>query len=697
MMSVQAATAPDTPALTVDDYALSYATPTGPVRILDDITLAIGRGEVLGLVGESGSAKSSLANAIMRDLPGKVAHEAGTIRLAGETLMGLADADLQALRGTRMAMVFQNPSTTLDPVQSLGDALIETLRRHLPLDAAAARARAVELMEMVGLPDAARMLTRYPHEVSGGEKQRVVLALAFACDPELILFDEPTSALDATTAATLLDLFRDLQQRTGVAALFISHDLGTVAEIADRVAVIYGGRIVEEGVADVVLRSPKHPYTQALLASLPRPSDTRTGRPLATTGARPAPRRGDPPPCIYSASCPHHLAEICDARPVHLEAHGDHAVACARVARGEALEAAPAEGVRHPAMDETVPVLDIRDLTVTYDRPRLLDRLRGRSDTKVLAVNGATFSLARGETLGLVGESGCGKSSLARALSGLTPFSGHLALDGTAFPQIDAAYRARVQTIFQNPDSSLNPRHSIGTILSRPLRLFRPDLDAAGRRAETAAILERVRLPADYASRSPHQLSGGEKQRVAIARALAANPDVIICDEITSGLDAAVQASIVTLLRRIQAETGTALLFITHDLAILRHIADRVAVMYLGEIMEVRAVAGLDAPPYHPYTEALMSSSPSVDPWSQTRRVRLTGSLPTRSARLAGCPFETRCPRRLGAVCASEPPPRRHPSPDHEILCHIDTGTLAAAAPVWRFSLPGDPETETAS
>ncbi|RAI01966.1 ABC transporter ATP-binding protein [Acuticoccus sediminis] len=671
------------PVLSIRDYALSYKTASGPVRILDDVTLTIGRGEVLGLVGESGSAKSSLANAIIRDLPGRVAHEGGEILLSGENLTTMGETALEAVRGKRIAMVFQNAGAALDPTQTLGSHLEELLARHAGLEGAAGRARAKELIAMVGLPDPDAMLTRYAHEVSGGEKQRIVLALAFACNPELILFDEPTSALDATTAATLLDLFRELQAKTGVSGLFISHDLGTVAEIADRIAVIYGGRIVEVAEPGPLFAAPRHPYTRALLASLPRPSDTRTGRSLDISGARPAPRRGTPPPCIYSGSCAYHRPEICDAAPVRLHDMGERRVACARA---EEIAGQPDAGSAHgtePGDIRPVRVFEGSGLRVTYGRDRILDRLTGRS-RKVRAVNDVGLTLNRGETLGLVGESGCGKSTLARALVGLIPFEGEVKLDGITVASIDRAYRGRVQMVFQNPDNSLNPRHSIATLLSRPLKLYR-GLSPGERRAEIGRILERVRLPADYAERYPHQLSGGEKQRVAIARAIAAQPEVIICDEVTSGLDAAVQAAIVALLAEIQRDTGCAMVFITHDLAILRHVAHRVAVMYLGEIVETRSVASLDETPYHPYTEALMSSSPSIDPMSETRRIRLTGTLPRRTERLAGCPFESRCPRRVGDICATTPPPWREARPDHGLLCHIPIDELKNAPPVWRF------------
>lgn len=671
------------PVLQISDYSLSYGPRDRSIRILENVNLSIAPGEVLGLVGESGSAKSSLAYAIMRDLPGQVAHESGSIFLKGENLLEMSEAELQQRRGSKIALVFQNASTALDPTQSFGAHLVETIRRHRGGTARQAAIRVRELFDLVGLPDPDLMLTKYAHQVSGGEKQRVGLALAFACEPDLILFDEPTSALDATTAAGMLDLFRSIQEKTGVSALFISHDLGVVSEIADRVAVIYGGRIVEEAALPDLFERPMHPYTRALMASLPRPSDTRTGRHLAASVGAPAPRLGPPPACNFAHRCRFHDAEICDAAPVVLKSCGDRRLACVRPEIVAEHSNGSAFAARPPTPDRLM--LEARDLTVTIRQGGGIGGLLGRAKRNVHAVNEVSFKLYQGETLGLVGESGCGKSSLARALADLWAFEGGLWLDGAPVTAFDHAYRAAVQIIFQNPDSSLNPRHAVSTILSRPLKLYRRELDQAARHKEVAALLRRVGLPAEYAQRYPHQLSGGEKQRVAIARAIATRPKVIICDEITSGLDAAVQASIIGLLREIQSSAGVSMIFITHDLAILRHIAHRVAVMYLGELVETCSIDALDTAPYHPYTEALLSSTTTVDPIASVRRVRLSGSLPMRTARLAGCCFESRCPRRLGEICAQQRPPVWTPESDHAIACHLAPETLQSVPPVWHY------------
>jgi peptide/nickel transport system ATP-binding protein len=675
------------PVLEIEDYSLSYATPQGQIRVLDGINLSVAKGEVLGLVGESGSGKSSLAYAILRGMPGQVAHEQGAISFQGQDLVNCNERQLQKVRGNRIAIVFQNAATALNPTQTLGEHVVEVLRRHRGMDRPSASARVLELFNMVGLPDPDAMLSRYAHQVSGGERQRVVLATALACDPDLILFDEPTSALDATTAASMLDLFGELQERTGVAAIFISHDLGVIANIAHRVAVIYGGRIVEESDTKTLFDSPRHPYTRVLLESLPKRSKDKDGQPLVTLrGAGPR-RSGLVPACVFCDRCPFHQAE-CEVAQVRLgPASGGHRVACIRWQETRGLPLAQQDAVPRAHLPSDDPVLDAQSISVLIGRLPFLGGLFGAGRGQVHAVNDSSIVLNRGETLGLVGESGCGKSSLAQAMVGLRRFTGTVKLDGDLVAtggQVDKAYREKIQIIFQNPDSSLNPRHRVAQLLERPMALYRGDLDRRARRIEVENLLKRVRLPAEFAQRYPHELSGGEKQRVAIARAIAARPAVIVCDEITSGLDVSVQAAIVELLREIQFETRVALLFITHDLQLLRHVAHRVAVMYLGEIVEERATSGLDLSPYHPYTEALLSSVPSTDGDVDVRRVRLSGNLPTRTTPTIGCPFDSRCPRRIDERCATQRPPSRTPTTDHHISCHLSEEKLRNIPPIWR-------------
>ncbi|TCR64192.1 ABC transporter ATP-binding protein [Bosea sp. BK604] len=529
--------------LDIAGYNLDYATPTGFTRALDAVTLSIGGGEVLGLVGESGSGKTSLAWAIMRYLP-QSAREAGGIRLRDKDLIAASPAEIGAIRGRRIGMVFQDPSTSLNPTLPLGEQLAEVLERHRGLSRKQAWAEGEAMLARVGLKLPAQMMRRYPHEASGGEKQRVVIATAFACQPECIIFDEPTTALDVITACQILDLFAELQAETGVASLYISHDLALVSRVATRVAVIHRGRIVEQGAVAQVFAAPSDAYTQKLLAAVPRP---------------------------------------------------DHRL----------VETTPDPAAK--------PLVEVEKLSVHYGRKPFLAKLLGREGTRFTGNREVSLAVQPGEILGIVGESGSGKSTLAKALTGLNPFEGGLRFDGRPIAGIgdmDRAYRRDVQIIFQHPDSSLNPRQRIREILSRPLALY--GKPGQGRGAEAIGdLLEQVRLPRSYAERYPHQLSGGEKQRVAIARAFASQPRLVICDEITSALDVSVQASVIELLVDLQRRHGTAYLFITHDLNLVRQIAHRIAVMYRGDLVELVDVAALPAGASHAYTRSLLDAVPA--------------------------------------------------------------------------------------
>jgi peptide/nickel transport system ATP-binding protein len=512
--------------LAIEDYALGYRGPRGVAAVLQDITLAIAPGEVLGLVGESGSGKTSLAAAIMRALPRNAREGGGRLVLEGRDLRTADAAAIRKVRGRRIGFVFQDPAAALNPTLTVGRQLGEVLRLHRGLRGRALHAACVEALARVGLraPDA--LLRRYPHQVSGGEKQRVLIAAAFAARPALVIFDEPTTALDVITGARILDLFARLRAETGVAALYISHDLALVSRVADRVAVLERGRIVEQQPARRIFAAPTADYTRRLVAAVPRPDRT-----LPT------------------------------------------------LAPGAAL-------------------LQIEGLSVTYARARLF------APRAAPTVRDVSLTVHRAEILALVGESGCGKSTVARAITGLVPFAGTLRLDGRAVSRIGRAERRAVQIVFQHPDASLNPRHTVATQLARPLRLY------GGARAEIARLLERVRLPADYAGRYPHQLSGGEKQRVAIARAFAARPALVVCDEITAPLDVSVQAAVVELLLDLHREQGTAYLFISHDLNLVRQIAHRIAVMQAGTLVDVLTPEAIAAGAGAPYTRELIAASP---------------------------------------------------------------------------------------
>jgi len=536
--------APDltmSPILDIAGYCLDYATPTGFKRALDNVTLHIAKGEVLGLVGESGSGKTSLAWAIMRHLPAS-AREAGRIALTDKDLLTASSSEIDAIRGARIGMVFQDPSTSLNPTLPLGEQLAEVLVRHRRLTRRQAWSEGESLLAKVGLKTPAAMMHRYPHEASGGEKQRVVIATAFACQPECIIFDEPTTALDVITAGEILDLFAELQAETGVASIYISHDLALVSNVCNRVAVIHHGKLVEQGPIRSVFTAPTHPYTRGLLAAVPQPDQRLVEMPLDTTSKA---------------------------------------------------------------------LLEVENISVRYGKKPFLGRLLGRKNTQFAGNHAINLSVQPGEILGIVGESGSGKSTLAKALTGLNPFEGEIRFGGRpvrGLKDMDTAYRRDVQLIFQHPDSSLNPRQRIHEILSRPLVLY-----GEGRAADASRIaemLEQVRLPASYADRYPHQLSGGEKQRVAIARAFASRPRLVICDEITSSLDVSVQASVIEILVDLQRLHGTGYLFITHDLNLVRQIAHRIAVMYRGELVELIAAADIATSAKHDYTRALISAVP---------------------------------------------------------------------------------------
>ena len=668
--------------------SVGYRTARGLLRVLDGVDLSIPPGTVVGLVGESGSGKSTLAYAIVRYLSDNARVLGGSVTLDGEDLLEATEHRLRELRGAAVGMVYQDPAAALNPTLRLGEQLTEGLRRHGRLGRKEAAARGARLLDLVRLPDPAFLMRRYPHEGSGGEKQRVLIAMALAGRPKLLVFDEPTTALDATTAAGILDLIRGLQEETGAAVLYITHDLGNVARVAQRVNVIYAGRIVEEGHVDDVLRRPRHPYTRVLMASVPNPWRGGAGRRLTSFAGLPPDLAVPPAGCIFQDRCPFADGR-CRTETVHLPAAGDHRVAClhAEETAGRPLAPPPGAAPAGEARAPGEPLLQATGLGVEYGRRSFVEQVLRAPSERVQALVDVDLAVGRGETVGLVGESGCGKSTLARALVGLAAFRGTIRMGGKpvrAPSDMDDAYRRAVQIVFQHPDLSLNPRMTVGEIVGRPLRLYE---GTAGKELDgrVAGLLEEVRLPARYARRRPHELSGGEKQRVAIARAFGPRPSLVICDEITSGLDVSVQASILNLLAELQDRLGTAFLFISHDLNLVQHFADRIVVMYLGRVVERRAAAGGRlVPPFHPYTEALLSAVPVPEPGLEARRVRLEGPLPSPKDPPPGCCFTTRCPRRLGPECDGERPALAEVGPGHRLACHIPLPELAAVEPIWR-------------
>jgi peptide/nickel transport system ATP-binding protein len=676
------------PVLDVRDLSVAYRAGGGDVQAVRRVSLRVHAGETLALVGESGSGKTSLAFAVMRHLDANGRVSGGTIRFRGEDLLALPPAALRHLRGSRLAMVYQDPQTALNPAFPVGEQVAEVLRTHLGLARAEARRRTVERLAQVSLPHPAQVYGRYPHELSGGQQQRIVIAMAFACNPELLLMDEPTTGLDVTTEARILDLIAELKARHRSAILYITHNLGVVARFCHRVAVMYAGELVEDGPVERVFARPLHPYTRGLLACVPRLSASKHAAPLAAIGGR-LPSLVDPPRgCIFEPRCPERVPVCAERAPEAAPVPGGGTVRCHRWAElppfrppGDAAAGAPGPDAPAPEL------LHVDALRCHYPlRRTLADVVQRLAPRLVRAVDEVSLEVARARTLALVGESGCGKTTLGRAVVGLLePVGGRIGFAGADATAVARRrprdLRRRIQIIFQNPDATLNPQKTVGQTLARPLALF-GRAAGAGRQERVRELLRAVHLPEAYAARYPHELSGGEKQRVAIARAFAAEPELIVCDEPLSALDVSVQAAVLNLLVDLQRRSATGYLFISHDLSVVRYLADRVAVMYMGKLCEVGSADALFAPPYHPYTEALLSAIPLPDPGLVQRVVRLEGPVPSPVDPGPGCRFQSRCPRKLGAVCETEPPPAREPAPGHVIFCHIPLEELRRVPPV---------------
>ena len=676
----------------VADLGLAYRDGDGWLQVLHGVSFTVAKGEIFGLVGESGCGKSSVAYQLMGyRLPGSRLLT-GRVMFDGDDLLRLSRPALDHLRGNRISFVPQDPTTALSPGMRVGDQIAEVLHHHHVTDSRrAARERAVELVRSVGLPDPPRIAHRYPHQLSGGQQQRVIIAMALACGPDLVVLDEPTTGLDVTTQEQILELLRELQARHGMSMLYVTHDLGVLSEIADRVGVMYAGHMVEVAPTAVLFGHPRHPYTRGLVASIPQlgMSHRQAGRPLRGLLLR----EELPSGCAFYPRCD--FAEpSCAANRQSLTSVADsHVVACQRwqdlaspaaVATDQAGETAAAEAAVGP------PVLSLEKVSLRYrGQVELLDRLRGKRRMPV--VHDVSFTIERGETFALVGQSGSGKSTIARAISGLiAPVAGAIVFEGRPLPgsvrRRSRDLRRRIQYIFQNPDASLNPRVRIGSILARPLEIFF-ELDRAGVRERVEGSLHDVRLDPSYAARYPDQLSGGERQRIAIARALATDPVLLLCDEILSALDVSVQANILELLRRLKRETEVAMLFISHDLAVVRSLADRVGVLFHGHLVEAGYVDEVFQPPFHPYTYSLLMAVPSIGRERPTPSRRSEPAVAPADDR--GCAFAGHCPWQLGKICEEEAPPWREAGCSLRVRCHIPLDELTRQA-VWRPTAPPD-------
>jgi len=674
------------PALQIERLSVSFATPRGEVRALREVSLEIEAGEVFGIAGESGSGKSTLAYAIMRDLAPNARVAGGAIRFAGEDLLGLAPDALRRIRGRRIAMVYQDPKSALNPSMRIGPQIAEVLEIHALASRPGAAARALELLALVNIPDPPAVARAYPHQLSGGMQQRVVIAMALAGDPALLIMDEPTTGLDVTTQARILELVADLRHDIGAAILYISHDLAVIAQVSDRVGILYAGELVESAPAAPLFHRPAHPYTRGLLDALPDIDLARAFRPIR--GRLPDLTRR-PEGCVFAPRCDF-LEDACTRAQPPMATVGESHVA--RCLRWETAMAAPPmrqERRLGAASGEiAAAVASVRNLTKHYDEPGALTRWLGLARPPVHALDDVTLEVRGGEVLALVGESGCGKTTLGRlVLRLLAPTSGAVTVrrrQSGAEVTSDAEFRRVVRIVFQNP--SLNPMKRVAAILDRPLAI--QGVPRRARRLRVRELLEAVRLDAGYLHRLPRALSGGEKQRVAIARAFATGPELVVLDEPLSALDVSSQASVVDLLTELRSRLDATYVFISHDLSLVRHLADRIGVMYLGRVVELGTVDEVFRPPYHPYTRALLSSIPVPDPSVRAPTVRLEGTVPSARRPPSGCRFHTRCPSKLGRICEEVEPPLQNADGTHWLACHIPLEDLRREPPVRPASEP---------
>ena len=652
------------PALELRDLEIIYRVRGRPREVVRGISLTVERASSYGLVGESGCGKSTVALSIVRYLPRNGVVTAGAIEVAGRNVLVLRGEPLRLYRRDVVSMVYQNPGSALNPTIRVGRQVAEVFKLR-GADREEARARSIAALREVHIADPDSVLRRYPHQLSGGMQQRVVIAMSLATDPSLLILDEPTTGLDATVEAEVLDLITELQARHHTAVLFISHNLGVIRKMCRKIGVLYAGELVEEGPTEELLQDPHHPYTVGLLRCIPRGGVRKDLKKLDTIRGFLPPIGAPLPACVYVERCA--LArDICSLeKPVDSQVTADHRSRCHFHNEAQQLPQETGVSETHAGVDRGgMPLLQVEGLTKTF-------RQEGH---EIKALAGVSAVLWPGETLGLVGESGSGKTTFARALLGIVePTDGTVQIDGREMPamlgQRSSQDVAALQIVFQNPDSALNRRHTVRRMLKRTLAKLAL---VSGRQAEARAeeLVGQVRLPERALSARPTALSGGQKQRVAIARAFAGKPRLVICDEPTSALDVSVQAAILNLLVDLQITQQTSYVFISHDLGVVRYLADRIAVLYLGRLMEHGPAEDVFSPPHHPYTEVLLSAVPTLE-GEQRQRIDLEGEIPSAANPPSGCVFHTRCPRKLGEICETQEPPLAEVAPDRLMRCHI--------------------------
>ena len=653
-----------TAALRLNDLDVVYRVRGYQRQVLRGISFEIRRGESYGLVGESGCGKSTAALAIVRYLPRNGRVSSGSISVAGTDALALSGGSLREFHARSVSMVYQNPGAALNPSMRVGAQVAEAFT-VLGVVKGEASERARDALIRVQIADPESVMSRYPHQLSGGMQQRAVIAMALAKDPALLILDEPTTGLDATVEAEVLDLVAQLQAELHTSVLFISHNLGVISKMCSRVGVLYAGRLVEEGPVETVLHDPRHPYTVGLLRCIPRGGVRKDhGRLDTIPGFLPS-LGTELTGCVFADRCALADERCHTEEPPLFDIHNGHESRCWYHERAQDLPRVEAADLELPPVDKsTAPLLELTELTKVF-------RQRGHD---VHALTDVSVSIWPGETVGLVGESGSGKTTLARTLLGIVePTAGTATLDGR---ELASRYQKRskadlraLQIVFQNPDSALNRRHSVQRILLRSLKkLAGIGGKAADRRMSELA--QRVRLTERTLTQKPVQLSGGLKQRVAIARAFAGDPQLVVCDEPTSALDVSVQAAILNLLVELQAEKRVSYLFISHDLGVVRYISDRIAVLYLGRVQELGPADVVFDGPHHPYTEALLSAVPTIDGGGRGR-IKLEGDIPSAASPPTGCVFHTRCPRFLGDICVEQEPPLVEVEAGHHMRCHI--------------------------
>lgn len=681
------------PVLVCKDLCISYYTRAGEIPAVVDFSLTVKPGETIGIVGESGCGKSTVAMAIMQYMGANGGIKSGSITFKGRDLTTLNEDELRSIRGSEISMIYQEPFASLNPSLKISTQLMEVPLAHENISKKEARKRSIQMLADVKLPDPERIMESYPHQLSGGQQQRAVIAMGLLSNPSLLLLDEPTTALDVTVEAGIVKLISDISKKFGTSQIYISHNLGLILETCDRVFVMYSGEVVEEGTINSLFTWPKHPYTHGLFSCIPLPTADKNAAPLKPIrGQLPLPFER-PSGCYFGPRCDHFQKGLCDKehfRMEHVEGGtSDHRVRCLRYkdidhtkeASGETVKEALKIGRRVLNVDGMKKYYDVKDTS-------LMAFITGKSVNHIKANEELNFTAHESETVAIVGESGCGKSTFAKVLMGLeTGTDGEIRHNGKDISDIEVRDRSTkqirsLQMVFQNPFDTLNPSHTIGGQISRVLKQFGVETDKKKIFNRVMTLLDTVKLPRDFYFRKPRQLSGGQKQRVGIARAFAGNPSIVIADEPVSALDVSVAAAVTELLMDIQREHKTTLLFISHDLSVVRYLSDRIVVMYLGHILERGSTEQVFSPPYHPYTEALLSAVPIADPEITKRRIVLEGDLPSAMNPPKGCPFCTRCHRKIGDICDNEPPTDQLVQNRHVIKCHIPIEKLSEIEPV---------------